>query len=211
MNVIAFTGPKGCGKDTCANYLLNRNTHDMRKHFEKNAFAKPIKEICHVTFGWSYASMESLKQKEEPLTEWPYGTRRKHLQDIANWFRKEYGADVWVNAWLARAADTDAYIQVITDLRFPNELEMLKKLSGKIIYVERPEAERDLKAAQESGDALANNVSEQHYTLLRNNADFILYNGGSLDTTFTSLDNYVTSIFGYRTTWPSRALRAGEY
>lgn len=210
MKIVAFTGPKGCGKDTAAEYLIRRNDHDQRFHFEKNAFASTVKTVCHDVFGFRYEDMENLAAKEAQLTDWPYETIRIHLQDVANWFRDRYGGDVWVRAWQARAARSQASCQVITDLRFPEELEMIQAAGGKVIYVHRDAAEEALTQAQSAGDKMASNVSEQHYDLLRSNADYVVYNNGSIPNLFSEIDVALFDAFSYRESWNSRALVAGD-
>lgn len=210
MRIIAFSGPKGCGKDTAAEYLIHRNDHDQKFHFEKNAFASTVKQICHTVFGFSFADMERLETKEAPLDQWPYDTIRIHLQDVANWFRSRYGGDVWVKAWEARAYRSRASCQVITDLRFPEEVAMIKALGGKIVYVVRDSAEEQLASLQAEGDKMASNISESHYPMIRSQADFILYNNGSLPDLFSELDIIQYNAYGYRHSWDSAALREGD-
>lgn len=51
-------------------------------------------------------------------------------------FRKMY-ADVWADATLKRIKEYDSHLSVITDCRFPNEVEAVQKAGGKVIRLTR--------------------------------------------------------------------------
>lgn len=187
--IIAFCGPKECGKDTVAAGLreLNWSTGSQGlsyPFFARTPFARGVKQICHDVFGWSWEDMDDAVFKATPTLEWPFVAPRWPMMDIANYMRDKYGPDVWVNtnartiANLERESPYGCYL--IPDLRFPNELEWLKKQNAFLVYVERDVAERKLAAAKERGDEMALNSSESHYDLLKSEADYILSNNGQI-------------------------------
>lgn len=186
--IIAFSGPKTCGKDTLATALISQNTvhplGEVKRYFRRAAFAEGVKRICQHTFGWSMADQGDCDWKETRLDVWPYIEPRWAMMDIADFMRNKYGADVWVNALNERIQyweDRTPYgAYVITDLRFPNEVDWLLEQGGKIFYVERDQAELALKEAQARGDAKALNSSEIHYDYVRENAHVILDNNGTI-------------------------------
>ena len=51
-------------------------------------------------------------------------------------FRKMYG-DVWVNALIKRIKEEGSSTAIITDCRFPNEVNGVQKENGKVIYLTR--------------------------------------------------------------------------
>jgi len=61
MKIVAFVGPKGSGKDTCADILINN-----KKAISKLSFAGPLKEICCKVFGLTQdqVNLPELKDKE---------------------------------------------------------------------------------------------------------------------------------------------------
>ncbi len=67
MRIVAFVGPKGCGKDTAANAFIKNG-----KARQKISFAGPLKEVCaSVTkLEEKYFSNPQLKEKplENPIT-----------------------------------------------------------------------------------------------------------------------------------------------
>lgn len=131
--IIAFTGPKGCGKSTAAKYLMD---HGFVRHY----FAKSLKEMIkclglteeHVNGGL----------KETPCHELCGQTPRWAMQSLGTeWGRELIHPDLWVNAWKnTMPKETDI---VCDDLRFPNEYSILKEQNGYVVDIIRPGFERD--------------------------------------------------------------------
>lgn len=209
--IIAFTGPKNCGKDTMAQGLRKLNWgsgNASYPFFGRTPFATGVKQICHDVFGWSWEQMDDADFKDTPSPEWPFIEPRWPMMDIANWMRDKYGPDVWVRALQRRLASLEASQEtaygayLITDLRFPNELEWLKKQPNAfIIYVHRDEAEQKLAAAKAAGEAKALNPSEAHYDLMKANADVILDNNGTTYQSIAALQTIVRTHLEYWGYW----------
>ncbi|MEB3059338.1 hypothetical protein, partial [Parvimonas sp. D9] len=130
--VLVFTGPKGSGKDTaCANPLLERarlrrlRFPQERPLFERVPFAGAIKQSCSILYGLTEEEMEDSILKEKTLSRWPWQPPRKLLQDDANAKREQYDGYFHVRAWLRAVAKSRAHCIVVTDLRFPEELQIL--------------------------------------------------------------------------------------
>ena len=186
--LVAFTGPKESGKDTAFKIVQE----DMIKSAEagegigtivRQPFAQGVKEACRVIFGLTFLELEDPKLKETVLDRWPYVTPRKLMQDVANYFRLAYGPDIWVLRWLENVVELAKqgvpYVAV-TDLRFPNELQMIQKLKGKVFYIIRPQAEEKLRRQIEEGNSLATNASEAHWDYIREYADCTTINDAGL-------------------------------
>lgn len=140
--IIGFLGNKRCGKDTSGEYL------EEKYGFIRYAFADPVKEICKILFDFSDDQLYGEK-KEGVDFRW-YLTPRDAFQkigtefaqnDIYNYFPrlKERLKDevIWVKLfklWFEKNKDKNV---VITDVRFPHEIEAIKSLGGKIIKIKR--------------------------------------------------------------------------
>lgn len=207
MRVIAFTGPKTCGKDTAAKALFRQNLGNVNQFFRKAQFASGVKTVCHDFFGWSYEEMEDAIFKETPVPLWKDGPEiepRWPMMDIANWMRDKYGRDIHAIRWERIAAQHHFHwgAEVITDLRFPDEeLPAIRRYDSLVIYIERKEAEEQLASAQAAGDAKALNPSEMHYARLREEADVILANNGSKSDLNAQVMNLVRAKFGHWRYW----------
>lgn len=175
MRLIAFCGPKSCGKDTAAKKLFTLNDERGQHLFRRAPMAEGVKNICHDFFGWSYDSMDEMEFKETKREWWPNGPvlePRWAMMDIANWLRDKYGGEIHAERWAHHTLQIYAYwgAHVVTDMRFPEELQVFERVGGSgflPIYVERPEAEEALTTKQQAGDQMALNPSEAHYTMLR--------------------------------------------
>jgi hypothetical protein len=142
LKIIGCTGLKFNGKDSIANHLCEEFG------YQRVAFADPLKEACGILFGFSYEQLHgSLKETPDPrwfgLTPRQvfqfFGTDliRKHMRELD----ERFGEDFWllcamnkINAILSQNKKV-----VISDVRFPNECELIKKMGGTVIRVTRPQ------------------------------------------------------------------------
>lgn len=146
FRVVGITGFKRNGKDTVANHIYN-----SYKGFAKIAFADSLKEICATLFSFNHEQLHG-SLKEIPDPEWFDLQPRRALQYIGtDMFRAhmhelcpEIGENFWVlcaEKRIYRLFRDDQNIHiVISDVRFPNECQMIKDIGGTIIRVTRPEA-----------------------------------------------------------------------
>jgi hypothetical protein len=118
--VVAITGKARAGKDTIGNFLVNNYG------FIKYSFADAIREIVKTAFVLSDSEVRSETLKEAPLADFPEWSVRKLLQVIGtDLFRKYIHEDIWVYNVAKRIEKNDNSRVVITDVRFPNELDVL--------------------------------------------------------------------------------------
>lgn len=141
--LIGVTGLKFNGKDTIAGHLC------AKYGYTRIGLADPLKEICSTLFGFSQDQLYG-DLKETPDPQWFNITPRKILQYIGTeLFRERMGQldnnfkdEFWllcakkkINDLLNK--DPNARV-VISDVRFENECEMIKKLGGLTLRVTRP-------------------------------------------------------------------------
>jgi hypothetical protein len=133
-------GLKGSGKDTVAKMLP--------AEWKRMAFADTLKDIVSILFGWDRNLVEgnteySRKWREEVSTFWSKEldiknfTPRLALQTLGtDVFRDHFNQDIWVKVLKHKIINSNDNI-VITDVRFPNEANMIKELGGKIVQIIR--------------------------------------------------------------------------
>jgi hypothetical protein len=201
MRIIAFSGPKTCGKDTAAKFLLDQNKLLMRSLFMPAPFAEPVKGTCQMIFGFSAAQLNDMPFKEQPIKGWPDKTPRFHMQNVAKMFRTYYGGDVWVQAWERKIATLKTQCIVVTDLRHTEELETLKSMGAIICYVQRDIAEAELTTARAEGNALASDVSESFYHLIRKEAHYTITNNGTISELHEQVAKVARAALGDYHTW----------
>ena len=118
--VLAFVGVEGSGKDYSCQRLL------MTKGFEKAAFADCLRDVAFSTLGIPF-NEGMLKYEELKQQELFNGlTFRNILENLGSAVRK-YDEDFWARTILTKINNSVKNI-CISDLRYPNEYRVLKKL-----------------------------------------------------------------------------------
>lgn len=217
MRIIAFCGPKGCGKDTAAKTLFEKNQSNYGKFFRHSPMAEGVKNVCEDFFGWDMYDMSRMDFKETPIPYWPGGPvlePRWAMMDIANWLRDKYGGAIHAARWAMHAQNEDISVNiegwtshVTTDMRFPEEVGIFEQYGGVEflpIYIERTEAEEILATKQASGDKMALNASESHYPFLREYCRLkgaIVQNNGGVHQLHNEVMQVVKNKFGHWSTW----------
>lgn len=144
MNLIAFAGFKGSGKDTAGRFLVENYG------FTNFSFAESLKDACAAIFCWERDMLEGATGESrawrETVDEWwseklgiPNFTPRLALQLVGtNVFREHFNTDIWILN-IERKINLlgpNANV-VLCDGRFPNELNLARKFGGKVIRVKR--------------------------------------------------------------------------
>lgn len=141
--LIALTAPKQSGKDTLADYLVEKYG------YTKVAFAKPLKDLLHNMFLFTDEQLYG-HLKEVPDQRWYGCTPRTAMQFVGTELIRNQldkimpgiGQDYFVNYlknWYEQELALNPNIKVvISDLRnFDNEINMVKSLNGIIINIVR--------------------------------------------------------------------------
>lgn len=182
MNVIGLSGRAQAGKDTVGMHLVKT------RGFERVSFADPLRSMAidiNPMVGW-----DERKQAPEYLQEvvgkvgwatakelWP--EVRRFLQRLGtNGVRDHLGSHVWVNLAdenIHELADHGVPGVVLTDVRFPNEVELIRRWSGTWAVIDRP------------GDNPAGtHASETSLDYAK--ADLTITNHGSIEQLFAEVD-----------------------
>jgi hypothetical protein len=139
--IFGICGFKSSGKDTIADYLVSRYG------FKKLSFACALKDILSIIFGWPRDKLEGITKEDrlwrENVDTWwatelsmPHLTPRLALQHFGTEiFRNNWHPDIWTKIIENQLTKYDKII--ITDCRFPNEINLVKKYGGKLIHVHK--------------------------------------------------------------------------
>lgn len=123
--IIGFSGKRGTGKTVSANYL--KDTYK----FKKISFADRLKEVAKDLMPFTEMHM-SPKGKDKPFGNYDF-TPREFLIQLGQ-FMRYYDPDYWVKS---SGIDNAVGRIVVDDVRFPNEVDYLKRLGAKIIRIKR--------------------------------------------------------------------------
>jgi len=141
--LIGVVGFIGSGKGTVGEFLIDKHG------FVQDSFAKALKDAAAVIFGWDRemlegATKEARFQREQRDRFWSEKldikdfTPRLALQLLGTESSREiFGDKIWVAGVEKRWLDAEKPDTVITDCRFPNEIELIRDLGGCVVRVSR--------------------------------------------------------------------------
>lgn len=166
MSMIGFAGYAGAGKDTAAQALV------YHRGYVRRAFADKIREalrrldphLGNVRLNYLLAAEGWDKAKQ-------FSEVRQLLQRMGTEVgRQLFGEGFWVRQldYDICRADLDPKRVVITDVRFPNEVDFIHRAGGYVIWIRRKHHK-----------PVNDHVSED--SILPGHCDFILCNEGDVE------------------------------
>lgn len=140
--IIGFVGFINSGKDTAADYLVNYH------QFRRDSFANTLKDAIAYIFGWDRTLLEGrtkeAREWREKVDTWwadrldmPNLTPRLMLQlwgtEVC---RGGFHDDIWIASLENKIRKTTDNV-VISDVRFPNEIDAIHSAGGIVIQIQR--------------------------------------------------------------------------
>jgi hypothetical protein len=186
--IIGICGLIGSGKGTVADIL------EEHHRFDKVSFADTLKNAAATIFRWDRAMLEGdtkeSREKREQVDEWwaerlgiPDFSPRYLLQYMGTEvMRNNLHPDIWVLSLERKIIECGPGDYVVPDVRFPNEIRMIKRNGGKVWHVQRGELP----------DWFGQNPSHIHASETSwNNEifDATIYNNGTIDDLKLTVDN----------------------
>lgn len=190
--LLGIVGFIGSGKGTVGKIL----SEDYG--FEQDSFASPLKDAVSSIFNWERHLLEgdtkeSREWREQPDPFWseqfgkPFSPRLALQLMGTEAGRNVFHQNLWVISLLKRSVNRKT---VITDVRFRNEVNLIRKNNGKIIRVQRGQEPEwfDIARQANSGDEvcfvkmrnLGIHISEWDW--IGAPIDYTITNNGSLET-----------------------------
>lgn len=135
MIIVGFVGTKGVGKDTAADVLVSDHGFVRRK------FAQPIKEACAMLFQVPEHHFEG-PEKEVVVEKHGLSPRQMMQMLGTDMFRNMVNPDFWIRHFEQWCFEQSLNTRVVvTDLRFQNEVDAVKRLGGFIVKIARSAGE----------------------------------------------------------------------
>ena len=140
--IIGICGFIGSGKDTIADYLVNIH------QFRRESFANTLKDAVAQVFGWNRDMLEGRTRQSREWRERvdPWWSKRLNMPNLTpRWVLQYWGTevcrrafhdDIWIAALENKLRSSNDDI-VISDCRFPNEINSIKAAGGIVVRVVR--------------------------------------------------------------------------
>lgn len=190
--IIGLTGCARSGKDTVADYLVDRHG------FQKQSIAAPLKQICQLLFDWTDEQTYG-EEKDLPLPHTDTGIRPREIMQFigTELFRErigerfpELGGNVWIDHLVRTALRDTSKAWVIPDVRFPNEARRIRDHGGWIVRVESSRGTRIVDDAH---------VSESVQSQI--DPDYTLYNRADKEYLYAQIRLFLHRFDHPNSTW----------
>lgn len=164
--LIGLCGVAGAGKTEVGSVLIRE------ANFNRVKFADPLKNMIRTMLrdiGHTDEDVERYVEGDlkESVVDGIGVTARHLMQTLGTeWGRKQAAEDLWLRLWAGKAERFDRV--VVDDIRFSNEVEMIRSRGGEVWQIVRPGA------APQAG---VSHISER----LEVSADRVIVNDGDLD------------------------------
>jgi hypothetical protein len=170
--IVGVVGFIGSGKNTVGEMLVNEYG------FVPKSFAAALKDTVSSIFGWQRELLEGDTEESRKFRDtvdawWaeklgvPLLTPRYVLQYIGtDVFRNHFHHDIWVFSLLRRIEiESGGKNVIITDVRFTNEINMVRREEGRIVRVKRGDDPEWFEMARKanSGDGASKVVMQEMY------------------------------------------------
>ena len=159
MAIVGISGHIGSGKSLVSSVFCDV-LDSIGKRVLVKSFAYPIYKIVSDLTDLSIEEIKRRKRNHVTIQIKDKVTNyRNILQTIGNGLREYGGDDIWIDSLFG--SDNDRVITdltwvndwwIIEDLRYPNEAQRIKSLSGKLIRIERKKSEDNEHTAETSLD-----------------------------------------------------------
>jgi hypothetical protein len=141
VKVVGFCGFISAGKDTAADYLCNYHG------FRRDSFANSLKDAISCVFGWDRILLEGRTKEAREWRESPdkWWSARLGKTITPRWILQYWGTevcrhgfhdDIWIASLENKMRKTTDNI-VISDVRFPNEIEAIHNVGGIVVRIKR--------------------------------------------------------------------------
>ena len=143
--ILSFSGRKQSGKSTSADYItslineyhimLRENRYELNMSCKIYSFADPLKQdICINILGLTYDQCYGSDDDKNTMTDlWWDGvqlTAREAMEIIGTKIFRVLKTNVWADATINKIKKENVDLAIISDCRFPNEVESVKNSGG---------------------------------------------------------------------------------
>lgn len=158
--LVGLCGKSGCGKDTVADFIVKEYK------FTKRSMATPLKNSIKELFCLTDDQLYDPKLKNVVIPKWNKSPRDLCQILGTDMLRNKFDEDIFTKNMEAFIIENEINI-IIPDVRFQNEINLIKKYGGTVWNIDRNQKLEDY------------HLHESECQIL--NADEIIYNNKSID------------------------------
>jgi len=181
--IIGICGLIGSGKGTVGDILVEQG-------FKKVSFADKLKDGVSTIFGWDRAMLEgdtneSRTWREQPDNFWSTETKMEVTPRLVlqlfgtDCMRNGFDDGVWVSLLKKTILDNPGNY-VIPDVRFENEINMIRSIGGEVWEVQRGPGPEWLIQYEITG-VEPTVVHPSEWRWIKSRKDFVLHNNATVD------------------------------
>lgn len=168
--IIGLFGKKGSGKDTFADYMVEKYG------FQKVSFAEPLKKICKELFLLSDDQINVPELKETVLPNWNLSPRQILQKVGTDLFRQHFSKTFWTDLMKNRLEQFSENEKIIiTDIRFQNEHNLVQNFPNSFI----------IKIQRDERDKINDSHISENWDL---NTNIVIDNNGSKEDFFEKIE-----------------------
>lgn len=140
--IIGITGLAGSGKDSAARIIMKKYPS-----YKKLSFASRLKDMVATLYRWDRDKLEGISEEDrawrekcDPVLLNTFGRRitpRHEMQLLGTGLKEILQENFWACIVKHEIEVKKLKNVVITDVRFPDEIEMIRSLGGYIIEIQR--------------------------------------------------------------------------
>lgn len=185
MTIIALCGCNGCGKDTLSNVLVENGYIPL-------AIADPVRKAVSIKFRWPLQKLKGLTKEDREWREevdpywsnilgWSITPRRALELEGTQCNRDIFGKELNIGNLLLRLDEHKGSNILVTDCRFLNEFEALKKRGAIIVHIDRESVKESWYYDYKERNIVPKNVHRSRYEWIKENHDITIENNGSIE------------------------------
>ena len=193
--LIGIVGLIGSGKDTVAERLVAQHS------YRRDSFAKSLKDAVSTMFNWDRELLEGKTDSSREWREQPdeYWSEKFGKPVTPRWVLQYFGTEVmrgqmydgiWVDSCIGRYKGDNT---VISDTRFPNEINKIRNIGGKIILVKRGQ-DPDWFTSYVEGNIIPSGIHSSEYLWAKSEFDYIIDNNGSKENLYKKVDDLIVGL-----------------
>ncbi len=183
MTIIGLIGLKRSGKDTFADYIVEKYG------YEKYSFAGPLKDACKIMFCLNDEQIDgNLKEVIDPR----FGISPRHMfqfmgtevmRELFPKISEKYTVkeSFWIHRFKIWYNDNKDKNIIVSDIRFQDEANAIKNLGGTLIKINNPRIQN-----------IDNHKSEKDVDNLQ--YDYIINNDETIENYYNNIEKLMTSI-----------------